>query len=170
MNEVLARWNKAAREEAVEEILSCCGSKAWAEKMASRRPFASERSLFFASDALWFGSSSLDWLEAFGSHPRIGESAGKASARAAAEDWSATEQHHVTAAQAEIKLALAEGNRAYEQKFGHIFIVCAAGKSAFEILEILRHRMHNEGGAELREAAEQQRQITQLRLRKWLGI
>jgi 2-oxo-4-hydroxy-4-carboxy-5-ureidoimidazoline decarboxylase len=170
MNEVLARWNSAAQAEAIEEILACCGSQAWAEKMVGRRPFASERSLLFASDAVWFGSSSADWLEAFGRHPRIGESAGKASARTASEEWSAAEQHHVSAAQAETKLALAEGNRAYEQKFGHIFIVCATGKSASEILEILRRRMHNEGGAELREAAEQQRQITQLRLKKWLGI
>jgi 2-oxo-4-hydroxy-4-carboxy-5-ureidoimidazoline decarboxylase len=170
MNVVLESWNSTAHEDAVKEILPCCGSTVWAQRMASRRPFSDARSLFFASDRLWFSLTPADWLEAFDSHPRIGESAGESTARFAPKDWSLEEQSNVAAAQDETKSALAEGNRAYEQKFGHIFIVCATGKSAREILEILRLRMHNESGAELREAAEQQRQITRLRLKKWLDI
>ena len=170
MNKILARWNSATQEEAIQEILPCCGSTAWAEKMVNRRPFSSERSLLLASDRVWFGLSWADWLEAFGSHPRIGEHFTKAAAASVSEGWSVEEQSNVAAAQDQTKRDPSEGNRAYEQKFGHIFIVCATGKSAAEILEILRRRMQNEGGAELREAAEQQRQITQLRLKKWLGI
>jgi 2-oxo-4-hydroxy-4-carboxy-5-ureidoimidazoline decarboxylase len=170
MREVLARWNSAEREEAVREIMSCCGSTAWAGKMAGRRPFSEERTLLVASDRVWFGLPEADWLEAFRSHPRIGERPIVASAAPRSAEWSNHEQSHAAGAEDQIKLALSEGNRAYEQKFGHIFIVCAMGKSAPEILEILRRRMHNEGGAELREAAEQQRQITQLRLKKWLGV
>jgi len=170
MREVLSRWNSAAPEEAVREILSCCGSTAWAGKMAGRRPFSNEGSLLLLADRLWFGLPVADWLEAFGAHPRIGERPASAGGPPRSAQWSDEEQSHAAAPEDRIKLALSEGNRAYEQKFGHIFIVCAMGKSAPEILEILRRRMHNEGGAELREAAEQQRQITQLRLRKWLGV
>jgi 2-oxo-4-hydroxy-4-carboxy-5-ureidoimidazoline decarboxylase len=68
-----------------------------------------------------------------------------------------------------VKGALAEGNRSYEQRFGRIFIVCATGKSPSEILQILRRRLQNDEAAEMREAADEQQQITQLRLRKWLG-
>jgi 2-oxo-4-hydroxy-4-carboxy-5-ureidoimidazoline decarboxylase len=170
MNEVLARWNSITREEAMREILSCCGSTAWAGKMAGHRPFSDERSLLRVSDRIWFGLRAADWLEAFHSHPRIGERPAMAGAALRSAQWSEQEQSNVASAQDQIKLALSEGNRAYERKFGHIFIVCAADKAAPEILEILGRRMHNEGDAELREAAEQQRQITQLRLKKWLGV
>ena len=86
------------------------------------------------------------------------------------QSWSRQEQGQVTTVNQTVKTELAEANRAFEQRFGHIFIVCATGKSASEILAILRRRMQNDEDAELREAAEQQRQITQLRLKKWLGI
>jgi 2-oxo-4-hydroxy-4-carboxy-5-ureidoimidazoline decarboxylase len=89
-----------------------------------------------------------------------------ASQRSAA--WSEQEQESVADAGDSIKIALAEGNREYERRFKRIFIVCATGKSPADILKILRHRLENDGPAELREAAEQQRQITQIRLRKWL--
>jgi 2-oxo-4-hydroxy-4-carboxy-5-ureidoimidazoline decarboxylase len=78
------------------------------------------------------------------------------------------EQKEVADAGYAVKIALAEGNREYEHKFGRIFIVCATGKSAAELLEILRRRLQNDARTELHEAAEQQRQITQIRLRKWL--
>lgn len=107
-------------------------------------------------------------MEAFRSHPRIGESHGSASAPVRSATWSGEEQRRVGTASEDIKMALAEGNRAYEQRFNRIFIVCATGKSAAEILEILRRRLHNDEATELHEAAEQQRQIAQLRLKKWL--
>ena len=121
-----------------------------------------------ASDGVWLSLPPSDWLQAFHSHPRIGEASAKVSITARSSAWSQQEQRQAAAALDSTKQQLAKANRAYEQKFGHIFIVCATGKSAVEILEILRRRMHNDADTELREAAEQQRQITQLRLKKWL--
>jgi 2-oxo-4-hydroxy-4-carboxy-5-ureidoimidazoline decarboxylase len=170
VNQILGRWNEASRAEAVREIMACCGATAWAERVARRRPFFDEASLLAASDEVWLSLPAADRLEAFRSHPRIGESSAQAPLTAQSASWSRREQGKVTASDEEAKTALAAGNRAYEQRFGHIFIVCATGKSAAEILAILHHRMQNDVVTELREAAEQQRQITQLRLKKWLGI
>jgi 2-oxo-4-hydroxy-4-carboxy-5-ureidoimidazoline decarboxylase len=108
-------------------------------------------------------------MEAFRSHPRIGESGAAQSSGAQAAAWSAQEQRQAGAADDAVKAALAAANRDYERQFNHIFIVCATGKSAPEILEILRRRMRNDSATELCEAAEQQRQITRLRLEKWLS-
>ena len=170
VNDVLARWNQAASAEATRQILSCCGSTAWAEQLAQRRPFADAPTLLALSDEIWRSLMPADWLEAFCSHPRIGESSAGAQAPARSAAWSQQEQARVTDADDDIKSALADSNRAYEEKFGHIFIVCATGKSAAEILAILRRRMQNDKETEIREAAEEQRLITQLRLKKWLGI
>lgn len=170
MNETLRRWNDAPRAEAVREIVLCCGATAWGEMLARQRPFADEASLLVASDEVWFSLAPADWMEAFLSHPRIGESSAKAPLTAQSASWSRLEQGKVTESDEGVKTALAAGNCAYEQRFGHIFIVCATGKSAVEILAILHRRMQNDEDTELREAAEQQRQITQLRLKKWLGI
>ena len=170
MNGVLARWNHSSPTEAVEELLPCCGSPAWAERLTGRRPFVDTSSLLAASDEVWLGLATSDWLQAFHSHPRIGEASAKVPVAARSSAWSQQEQLQAAAASDTAKQQLAEANRAYEQKFGYIFIVCATGKSASEILEILRRRMHNDADNELSEAAEQQRQITQLRLKKWLGL
>jgi len=168
MSDVLARWNGLRMEEAEEEILPCCGSRAWAHEMAARRPISDEAALLATSDEVWRELPETDWMEAFRSHPRIGESHGPASAPARSATWSGEEQRRVGTTSEDIKMSLAEGNRAYEQRFNRIFIVCATGKSATEILEILRRRLRNDEATELREAAEQQRQIAQLRLKKWL--
>ena len=169
MRQVLARWNALQPDKASEAILPCCGSKAWAHGMAARRPLLDEPALLAACDEVWKGLAESDWLEAFHSHPRIGDSHSPAAAPPQSAAWSGEEQRKVGSAGEDIKLALAEGNRAYEQKFSRIFIVCATGKSAPEILEILRRRLSNDEAMELREAAEQQRQIAHLRLRKWLS-
>jgi len=168
MNDVLARWNGLRLEEAGKEILPCCGSTAWAHGMAGRRPITDEAALLAASDEVWRKLPESDWMEAFRSHPRIGEFHGPASTPARSAAWSSEEQRKVGTASEDIKTALAEGNRAYEERFRRIFIVCATGKSAQEILEILRRRLHNNEATELHEAAEQQRQIARLRLKKWL--
>ena len=170
MNEVLARWNHSSPTEAAEELLPCCGSPAWAERLAGRRPFPDTSSLLTSSDGVWLSLPPSGWLQAFDSHPRIGEAAAKVPVAARSSAWSQQEQRQAAAALDCAKQQLAEANRAYEEKFGHIFIVCATGKPAAEILEILCRRMHNDRDTELREAAEQQRQITQLRLKKWLGL
>jgi 2-oxo-4-hydroxy-4-carboxy-5-ureidoimidazoline decarboxylase len=169
MSRLLARWNNLPFAAAAQEILPCCGSQAWARAMAARRPVPDEASLLAASDEVWKNLRQADWLEAFASHPRIGESPAPAAAGAQSAAWSNAEQQTVGAADGQVKAALVEGNREYEKRFGRIFIVCATGKSAPEIVEILRRRLRNDEKTELHEAAEQQRQIAQLRLKKWLS-
>lgn len=166
--ETLARWNAARASEAEGEILACCGSRAWARGMAARRPFADGLALLAAADEVWRSLREEDWLEAFRAHPRIGERKAEQATPAQSAAWSAQEQSAAAASDAEVKRALADGNRAYERRFGRIFIVCAAGKTSAEILGILRRRLQHDDATELREAAEQQRQITELRLRRWL--
>jgi 2-oxo-4-hydroxy-4-carboxy-5-ureidoimidazoline decarboxylase len=168
-DKVLRRWNELPAEEAAREILPCCGSTNWAAGMASRRPLRGEASLLAASDTVWRNLSESDWLEAFRSHPRIGESGAEDSCGVQSWAWSAQEQQNVSSAEDAVKLALTKGNRDYEQKFGRIFIVCATGKSADEILEILQRRLQNDEATELQQAADEQRQIMHIRLKKWLA-
>lgn len=170
MSAVMSRWNRLSAEDAAKEILPCCGSWAWARGMAAGRPFADVTTLLAVSDQTWRNLTVADWTEAFRSHPRIGESCAAVSASPQSSVWSAQEQRGVATADDDSKLALAEANRQYEQRFGRIFIVCATGKSVTEILEILRRRLQNDDDAELREAAEQQRQIIRIRLVKWLSV
>jgi 2-oxo-4-hydroxy-4-carboxy-5-ureidoimidazoline decarboxylase len=169
MSDALARWNRLSAEEAENEIVACCGSRAWARQMASRRPIADAAVLLSASDDVWHILSEQDWIEAFQSHPRIGASRAEPCVDRRSAGWSADEQRRVGDEGDAVKVALEKGNHEYEQRFGRIFIVCATGKTGAEILEILRHRLHNDGATEMREAAEQQRQITRLRLQRWLS-
>ncbi len=157
-----------ALEAAIDAIRPCNGSRAWATALAERRPFAETQELFAAADQIWRTLRASEWKEAFDSHPRIAE---KHAANASAQSlqWSRGEQSAATA-DAVIQARLREGNRAYEARFGRVFIVCATGKSSAEILELLQQRMNNDPQVELLEAAEQQRRITQLRLRKWLAM
>jgi len=173
VQDVLAPWNRLPIDEAMRAILPCCGCKAWAQRIVARRPFVDEAALVVASDETWRNLTRSDWMEAFHSHPRIGESRASQSLPgqsppAQSVAWSALEQRSVEGADADTKIALADANREYEQRFNRIFIVCATGKSAPEILESLRRRLKNDAETELHEAAEQQRQITEIRLRKWL--
>ena len=135
--------------------------------MAARRPLLDEAAVLAASDETWHILAQSDWTEAFQSHPRIGESRPMRAVPSQAAKWSTHEQERVRY-DADAKMALKNSNREYEQRFGRVFIVSATGKSAPEILEILRRRLQNDAETELREAAEQQLQITQIRLRKWL--
>jgi allantoicase len=132
------------------ELLACCGSREWARQVAAARPFESWETLLEASDRIWRSLSPDDWIEAFRAHPRIGERS---------RGWSAQEQAGVSGDFASL-------NEEYEKRFGHIFIVCASGKSSEDIAAALRQRMSNTPESELPVAAEEQRQITHLRLRK----
>ena len=152
--------------EAAAELLACCGSRQWARHMAARRPFAQKSELLSAADAIWWSLDREDWLEAFRSHPRIGERKADAGQTARERQWSEGEQAGVGDA---TRLALAEGNRAYEARFNHIYLVCATGKSGDELLSILHQRLANDPEAEIRVAAEEQRKITHLRLEKLLS-
>jgi 2-oxo-4-hydroxy-4-carboxy-5-ureidoimidazoline decarboxylase len=168
MNGVLARWNGLPAQEAAQEILACCGSTTWARALAARRPFRDASSIMATSDEVWNRLSPQDWLEAFSMHPRIGEREAPQAASAQSAAWSAQEQQKVAAVGETTHAALQEANREYENRFDRVFIVCASGKSAAEMLDILRRRLRNDDATELREAAEEQRKITNIRLKKWL--
>ena len=168
MNQVLARWNLLSSEDAAREIASCCGSAAWARKVAGRRPLKDEASVLAASDEIWLGLEVSDWMEAFSKHPRIGERKPPQLESARSAAWSEEEQRQVADAGDSVQFALAEGNREYERRFRRVFIVCATGKSASEILGILNRRLQNDEAAELQEVVEEQRKITNLRLKKWM--
>lgn len=167
---VLERWNALSETEAAQEILPCCGSQRWALALARRRPFREAAELLERSDEVWTLVDSRDWDEAFASHPRIGERKAPVSATQESAAWSSQEQSGVERAAPDAQERRRRANEAYERRFGRIYIVCATGKSAEEILAILERRLGNDQATELREAAEQQRQITQLRLRKWLEL
>ncbi|MEK6398807.1 MAG: 2-oxo-4-hydroxy-4-carboxy-5-ureidoimidazoline decarboxylase [Terriglobus sp.] len=165
----LDQWNAMDAEQAAAAILPCCGSRAWANGVVSRRPLNTLPELLAASDSSWWTLGESDWQEAFDRHPRIGERHPQAQTTATSLNWSASEQSTAQLSDEAARAMLAEGNRAYEAKFGRIFIVCATGKSSRDILTILERRMHNTAEAELHEAAEQQREITHIRLQKWLA-
>jgi OHCU decarboxylase len=166
---VLTRWNSLPPIQAAVEIFPCCGSNSWARQLAALRPIEDEDSLLAASDKICRSLTEADWMEAFAHHPRIGQSVAPSTTPARSAQWSSQEQQRVGAAGIDMIAALAEGNRAYEQRFNRIFIVCAAGKSAHTILDILQRRLRNDEQTELQESAEQQRQITSLRLKKWIS-
>jgi 2-oxo-4-hydroxy-4-carboxy-5-ureidoimidazoline decarboxylase len=166
-NQILARWNSLDLVTAAREVLPCCGAQAWAAALASRRPIKDEASLMKESAAVWFALPKEAWKEAFDSHPRIGQTNAQIRATEKSLQWSAEEQSKAVVDE-RAKRHLEEANRKYEQRFGRIFILCATGKSSSEILAALEARMKNDAATELREAAEQQQQITELRLRRWL--
>jgi 2-oxo-4-hydroxy-4-carboxy-5-ureidoimidazoline decarboxylase len=158
--------NSGTKEEAYAALLRCCGSTRWAEQMAARRPFASAKELFAAARATWQGLARQDWLEAFAAHPKIGDLEALRGKFAATAAWSAAEQAGVAGAAEATLRALAEANRAYEARFGHLFLVCATGKSAEQMLALLQQRLSNGPDEELRIAAAEQEKITRLRLEK----
>ena len=158
MTSGLARLDALPAREAVGELLGCCGSLAWARRMAAARPFSTPLRLFEAADAAWRALPESDVLEALARHPRIGDA--RASGAAAAE------QSAVRGADAETARSLAIANREYEERFGRIFIVCASGKTAAQMLALCRERLHNDAATELSIAAEEQRRIMRLRLER----
>ena len=166
--DVIDGINSIPSEQAQAEFLKCCGSRRWAAKMIAQRPFENVEEIVTAADRIWWTLEATDWLEAFDSHPRIGET--KAAAPVAPESlsWSETEQSGTRDSTRQTMDELAELNRQYQEKFGFIYIVCATGKSAEEMLAILRERLSNNAATELRNAATEQAKITTLRLNKLL--
>lgn len=163
-------WLNALTSEAARaELLKCCGSTRWAATLTECRPFTNLDQLLVQSSDVWWALDQSDWLEAFRSHPKIGDKKAAASVATQSQQWSAEEQQGVARAGEEAVEKLARLNRVYEEKFGFIFIVCATGKSTDEILTLLETRLENEPAAELRIAAAEQAKITDLRLRKLLG-
>jgi len=162
-------FNALPSDAARAELLKCCGATCWAATLTELRPFTTLDELLAQASEVWWGAlDQSDWLEAFRSHPKIGEKKAAASVATESQQWSAQEQQGVARAGREAVEKLGRLNRAYEEKFGFIFIVCATGKSTDEILALLETRIENEPAAELRNAAEEQAKITALRLRKLL--
>ncbi len=164
----LRRFDTLLPDAAREALRACCGSTAWIDGMLARRPFGSTAALREAADDVWTGTTEDDWLESFRAHPRIGERHAAAAQGTVAKGWSAGEQAAVSAASDDARTALAEVNRAYEERFGVIYIVCASGRGPDELLAVARGRLGNDRDAELRVAAAEQHRITRLRLEKLL--
>jgi len=165
----LDRLNDLDDADATAAFLTCCGSPVWARQMALMRPFITEAEMLEAADRIWWSLNADDWLEAFRAHPRIGERKAERAQTGREAAWSAQEQAGATAAASATIAALAEGNRAYEERFGYIYIVSAAGKTGEEMLANLRERMGHDPGRELSVAAGEQARIMRHRLEKLLA-
>ena len=168
MDGVLEGWNACDAEHAETEVLPCCGSRAWARAIAARRPLAEPAEVLRAAIEVWEELPEGAWMEAFASHPRIGQRAAPPSATSRSAAWSRGEQRSAMLGDTHVQQELQTWNELYEGRFGRVFLICAAGLSAREILAELKRRMNNEPEAELVEAAEQQQRITALRLQHWM--
>jgi allantoicase len=161
---LLAHLASRAPGELKNELRACCASPVWVDRLASERPF--DTSFFERIDALWNGLPATEWKAAFLAHPRLGE---KKAGEGTEAHWSEGEQSGTRGASPEVLSALAAANAAYEEKFGHVFLFCATGKTAAEMLASAKERLQNAPDAELRVAAEELRKIMHLRLRKLVG-
>jgi len=168
---VALKWlNDISPDDARKELLKCCGSRRWAEQMLAARPFQDIAELQDTALSIWQSLTPADWLQAFQSHPKIGEQKAAAVVSEQAQQWSGQEQAGVQSATDVTLDSLAQLNREYEAKFGYIYIVCASGKSSDELLEILKERIKNDPSEELVIAAREQAKITALRLNKLLSV
>jgi 2-oxo-4-hydroxy-4-carboxy-5-ureidoimidazoline decarboxylase len=153
-------------EQAEEVLLLCCGSQNWANKMAQLRPFQSLEEVHNTAVRIWESLQVQEWLEAFAHHPRIGDRQALAARFASTRNWSANEQAGVAVAEEEVLDRLALGNEEYSRRFGYVFLVCATGKSALEMLNLLEARINNSPEEELQIAQQEQQKIMLLRLDK----
>ncbi len=161
--------NKLGTKERAAALTNCCGASRWVEKINALFPFKSEEILLSEAGKIWFGCSKEDWLEAFTHHPKIGDINSLKEKYASASAWAAGEQASVQQSPAEVLQALSAGNKKYEDKFGYIFIVCATGKSASEMLELLLARLKNNAAEEIQVAMKEQNKITAIRIKKLLA-
>lgn len=164
----LQELNALDKTQLKELLTKCCGSSQWVEKMSALFPFANEVLLFKKATSTWYACCEDDWLEAFTHHPKIGDIASLKQKFSATADWAAGEQATVNQTSKEILEALSEANRLYQEKFGFIFIVCATGKSADDMLQLLTVRLNNKYEDEIKIAMEEQNKITAIRLEKLL--
>lgn len=160
----LSELNDLSATQAADQLRQCCGSRVWAEEMASRRPFESAQAVIAAGREIWRSLREPDWLEAFAAHPRIGEK----GIGARGKGWSAEEQRGMDAAKSDNVSEMSRLNEAYYQKFGWIFIICATGKTAEEMRAALEQRLPNDAKTELQFAAAEQEKITEMRIQKLL--
>jgi 2-oxo-4-hydroxy-4-carboxy-5-ureidoimidazoline decarboxylase len=160
------RIDTGSPDEARHLLQRCCGSALWADRMLARRPFGSQAALLAAARDEWFALAREDWLEAFSHHPKIGDRDALRQRFAGTRHLSEREQAGVSGASDVVLEALTSGDRAYEERFGYIFIVCATGKSATEMLGLLRSRLGNDPEVEIRVAAAEQAKIIESRLNR----
>jgi 2-oxo-4-hydroxy-4-carboxy-5-ureidoimidazoline decarboxylase len=163
----MERWQRideASAPEAVKELGICCASRRWTERMLARRPFGSLDAAQAAAQEEWLTLAPSEWKEAFAHHPRVGDIAALRARFGADPASSLREQAGVESADASVLQALLEANREYERRFGYIFIVCATGKTAKEMLDLLRSRLRNEPSAEILVAAAEHARICDVRL------
>jgi OHCU decarboxylase len=165
----LEALNTLPAEEAEARFLSCCGSSEWARRMTASRPFSSIESLSAAADRTWRELPKEDWLEAFAAHPAVGASDLNPPNSDRSSAWARQEQSGPRGANPATLAELSRLNRDYADRFGRVFLVCATGKSADEMLALGRQRLENDPETELAIAAEEQRKITRLRLEKLLS-
>jgi 2-oxo-4-hydroxy-4-carboxy-5-ureidoimidazoline decarboxylase len=163
----LEQFNSLSIAEARENLFRCCGSTNWVNELMRFFPFNSNEELLQKSDAIWESCDEGDFLEAFSHHPKIGQSPEKK--HESTSQWASGEQTGMKSAAEKIRNDLADGNYHYEKKFGYIYIVCATGKSAEEMLDILNERLKNDPKKEMRIAAAEQNKITHIRLEKLLS-
>lgn len=166
----LQEFNQLPEKEAFDALFTCCGSTEWARQMVAKRPYDSVENLKKYSDTVWLFSTAPDWMEAFHHHPKIGDIESLKKKFASTAAWASGEQSGVNDASAEVIEGLAKGNLEYERKFGFIFIVCATGKSASEMLAMLSTRLRNRKEDELQIAMNEQNKITHLRLAKLFAL
>jgi 2-oxo-4-hydroxy-4-carboxy-5-ureidoimidazoline decarboxylase len=164
----LHELNTLPRQQLKEVLTRCCGSSAWVDKMLPFFPADDLVELLEDAEEQWFLCSEADWREAFVHHPKIGDVESLKTKFASTAEWAAGEQSGVNTASLATIQALAEANKEYEEKFGYIFIVCASGKSAEEMLSALQSRLQNSPEVEIEIAADEQNKITKLRIEKLL--
>ncbi|TNE52845.1 MAG: 2-oxo-4-hydroxy-4-carboxy-5-ureidoimidazoline decarboxylase [Bacteroidetes bacterium] len=165
----LEEFNQLSEKEAFDSLYQCCASEKWASQVSKQRPYSSLQALLWAADQSWEQCGPEDTLEAFAGHPKIGDVKSLAKKYAATKSWAGNEQSGVDAASQSTIEALATGNQEYEKRYGYIFIVCATGKSADEMLDILNSRMNNEAETEFKIARGEQHKITHIRLKKLIA-
>jgi len=166
---ILEELNNRPLEEAKQLFTLCCTSTKWVKKMMQALPFSSEQQLIDSADNAWFSLAEEDYFEAFEGHPRIGDVSSLRAKYANTKALASGEQSGVDIASERTIQELATDNERYFKKFGFIFIVCASGKTAAEMLTLLQQRLSNERAVEIKNAAEEQRKIFQIRLKKILS-
>jgi 2-oxo-4-hydroxy-4-carboxy-5-ureidoimidazoline decarboxylase len=165
----VAQLNSLPPAALKEALAKCCGATAWVAQMAAAFPVKDKQQLLDEAERTWFACSESDWREAFTHHPKIGDISSLKEKFASTSQWAEGEQSSVRHTSEQVLQALAEGNTQYEQKFGYIFIVCATGKRAEEMLALLEARIHNAPADEIKIAMGEQNKITKIRLEKLLA-
>jgi 2-oxo-4-hydroxy-4-carboxy-5-ureidoimidazoline decarboxylase len=165
----LTRFNELPAPAATAELLACSSAPSWAERMTAGRPYCSADDAIRQSAMIVASMTVTDLAEALAGHPRIGEPAAPRRGPLRSAEWSAQEQSGVNDADDETAGALAESNLEYERRFGHIYLVCASGRTGAQLLSVLRSRLRNDAPAEWQVVRSELQQINEIRLRKLLA-